>query len=63
MERLEQASHKLSSKLYEQTQPGGPQGGPQAGADQPGAESTPAGGSEADDVVDAEFEVQDEKKD
>ncbi len=68
MELLNQASHKLSAKLYEQTQaPPGPQPEPEAAA---AGESAGESGEEsagttaaADDVVDAEFEVQDEKKD
>jgi molecular chaperone DnaK len=54
MDRLNEATHKLSAKIYEQAAGAGaqPQAGPQAG---PGAGSSP------DDVVDAEFEVKDEK--
>jgi molecular chaperone DnaK len=60
MERLNQATHKLSSKLYE-----GAAGAAHAGAAAgggPGPEATGPGPG-ADDVVDAEFEVKDEKKD
>ena len=60
---LEQATHKLSEKLYAQAGPGtgaagaGP-GGPSAG---PGPQGGPAGNNGGDDVVDAEFEVKDDK--
>ncbi len=57
MDRLTEATHKLSAKLYEQT------------ASEPSSRSDPSyeepshmGGTPQDDVVDAEFEVKDEKK-
>jgi molecular chaperone DnaK len=59
IERLNEASHKLSAKMYSQT--GGASAGRTAGAAEAAGGRSP-GGSQ-DDVVDAEFEVNDEKKD
>ena len=56
VDRLTKASHEMSSRMYEQAKAGQP--GPQAA---PGA-APDAGGAPADDVVDAEFEVKDDKK-
>ena len=61
MDRLNEATHKLSSKLYEHAAGQQAAGAGQAGPQQetgPG----PGTGSSADDVVDAEFEVKDEKR-
>jgi molecular chaperone DnaK len=56
MKELEKASYELGKAVYES---GGKQaGGPSAAA---GAEPKPTGGGK-DDVIDAEFEVKDEKK-
>jgi len=59
IDRLNEANHRLSSKIYEQAagrqQAASAQPGPQ-----PGAGAAP--GAASDDVVDAEFEVKDEKK-
>ena len=57
IERLSQASHKLSAHLYEQAQGAA---GPEAGAAQ--AEPEPGAGTpQGEDVVDAEFEVKDDE--
>jgi molecular chaperone DnaK len=59
MEDLNKASHKISEMLYKNAsaQPGAEQ--PQAGA----AEQPSAGAANKDeDIVDAEFEVEDDKK-
>ena len=59
IERLTEVSHRLSAKIY----------GQGAGPGQPGPQAASAGGTTAggdashDDVVDAEFEVNDDKKD
>ena len=67
MEALNQASHKISEMLYKQAQEGmggaeqaqaGAAGGPEAAA---GA-TAEAGGEEDEDIVDADFEVEDENK-
>ncbi|OPZ08756.1 MAG: Chaperone protein DnaK [candidate division BRC1 bacterium ADurb.BinA292] len=63
-ERLNEATHRLSAKLYEQAQAGQAAAGAQQAAGgfagEPSAESEASGN---EDVVDAEFEVKDEKKD
>ena len=55
-ERLQNVSHKIASAMYQQA--GGPEGGPQPGAEgagpQPGAEGQTADKKD-DDVVDADF--------
>ena len=63
MDRLNEATHKLSAKLYEQASA-------DAGAQTAGGEQGPMGGAapgpepqeSTDDVVDAEFEVKDDDK-
>jgi molecular chaperone DnaK len=55
LDRLNEVTHKMTSGMYGQPGAGAAPGGQQA----PGA----ASGGPADDVVDAEFEVNDEKKD
>ncbi|MCL5271580.1 MAG: molecular chaperone DnaK [bacterium] len=61
MDRLNQATHKLSTKLYEGVA-GATHAG--AGAAHDGGASQPGGEPQgSEDVVDAEFEVKDEKKD
>ena len=52
MDRLTEVTHKFSSKLYEQA----------AAGQSASAHAGPTGGAPQDDVVDAEFEVKDEKK-
>jgi len=66
MESLNKASHKISEVLYKQASatatPGGPgagEGPSHGGAGATGAQAAPAGD---DDIVDAEFEVEDDKK-
>ncbi len=61
-ESLQKASHELSSKLYEQASAANAHSQAAAGpsTDQPGTEQD---GESTDDVVDAEFEVNEEKKD
>jgi molecular chaperone DnaK len=62
MDRVQQVSHELSSKLYEQASAGSSQA--QAGnASSAQPEPEESGPDSADDVVDAEFEVNEEKKD
>ncbi len=56
-EELTQASHKLAEAMYQQAsqqQTGGP--GPDPSAQAQGTDNTSAGGTQDDDVVDAEFE-------
>ena len=60
VERLNQAMHKFSTKLYEQAS-SARQAGAQGAEPGPGAGEGTSGAAE--DVVDAEFEVKDEKKD
>ena len=57
IDRLNEATHRLSAKLYEQS------AGRQTASAQTGPTPPPGGGAApSDDVVDAEFEVKDEKK-
>jgi molecular chaperone DnaK len=58
---LEQATHALSQKLYSQAGGPGAEAGAGAGAAGAGAQAG-AAGNNADDVVDAEFEVKDDNK-
>ncbi|HBF32934.1 TPA: molecular chaperone DnaK, partial [Candidatus Sumerlaeota bacterium] len=60
-EDLNKASHKISEMLYKNAsaQPGGAEGQPEAAA---GAEQPSAGAAKDEEIVDAEFEVEDDKK-
>jgi molecular chaperone DnaK len=69
-EELTKASHKLAEEVYKQTagkqagagpQPGGPADGPGAGP-QPGGSGGNGGRRKDDDVIDAEFREEKEKK-
>ena len=61
MEELTKASHKLAQEVYKASaQQGGPSGGPQAAGPTPGPESA-SGETKQDDVVDADFKVEDDK--
>lgn len=62
-QELEQASHKLSEMLYQQAQAQqGAQAGPEAGPEQPaGAGAAQQQPQEEEEIVDAEFEVEDNK--
>jgi molecular chaperone DnaK len=65
MESLNKASHKISEVLYKQASASATPGGP--GADEAPGHGGAAGGPQAapggdDDIVDAEFEVEDDKK-
>jgi molecular chaperone DnaK len=57
VEELTQASHKLAEEMYKSTA-----GAAQAGAQPGGEQAAPGGEAEKDDVVEAEFEETDEKK-
>jgi molecular chaperone DnaK len=58
IERLNEVTHKLTTKIYGQAGPAG------AGATDAGPQASPGAGATGspDDVVDAEFEVNDDKK-
>ena len=58
MEALQQASHKLAEEVYKKAQAEKPE----AGSQKPEDAEAPAGKSNDDKVVDAEFKVQDDKK-
>ncbi len=58
MDRVNEASHKLSAKMYGQAGGARSGAGPEAGPE-PGTAGATAGAGAADDVVDAEFEVKD----
>jgi len=61
MEELNKASHKISEILYKHAQASGAAAGPEAQAGPgPQPQAKPAG--EEENIVDAEFEVEDEKK-
>jgi molecular chaperone DnaK len=68
MEELTRASHKLAEEVYKQAQSkGGAGGGPTGSGGQAGPEQEPAGGDGGrkrsdDDVIDAEFREEKEKK-
>lgn len=67
MKELETASMELGKAVYEASAQagaaGGPGGGPQqAAAGGGGAQAGGSNGSKNDDVIDAEFEVKDDKK-
>jgi hypothetical protein len=61
MDDLSQASHRLSEKVYQQATQA--QGAARGGGETPPGGAESADGTEAspDDVVDAEFEVEEEK--
>lgn len=60
-EALEQASHELSKVLYQQAAQAQQQAQGASGAEQPDAGSADASQKAAEDIVDAEFEVEDNK--
>ncbi len=65
MEDLNKASHKISEILYKQAQEGmgdQAQAGADAGAAGPEADATAEAAGEDEEIVDAEFEVEDENK-
>lgn len=71
MEDLQQASYKLAEEIYKaSSQKGQPGAGPQAGPEQPQGDTGPQGGEGGgptsggkDDIIDAEYKVDDEDKD
>ncbi|MBL7158619.1 MAG: molecular chaperone DnaK [Candidatus Omnitrophica bacterium] len=64
MEELQKASYKLAEEIYKETQKkAGPQQGPQSGAQKPEDRGQKTDKKKKDDVVDAEYKVEDEDKD
>ena len=61
-EKLSTAFYEISSKIYQQQNPGGqgPEAGPNPGADAGG--QTDTGGQEQEDVYDADYKVVDEEE-
>jgi len=59
-EELQQASYKLSEEIYKQSQ-AQQQAGPQQGQEQPGGEAPGGEKKSEEDVVDADFKVDEEK--
>ncbi|CAN5731222.1 molecular chaperone DnaK [soil metagenome] len=62
LKELETASHELGKAVYEATANAAPTGGAGAGGGETAGATAGAGASKKDDVIDAEFEVKDEKK-
>ncbi len=60
VEELTQASHKLAEEIYKTNAAGAEQAGAQPGG---GQTASSEGGAEKEDVVEAEFEETEEKKD
>ena len=61
MEDLQKASHKLSEEVYKDAQSKAQAGGDQAGPQQQAGGAEGEGGKKEEDVVDADFKVDDEK--
>ncbi|MDP2905931.1 MAG: Hsp70 family protein, partial [Candidatus Omnitrophota bacterium] len=63
MEDLTRASHKLAEEIYKQANAAKQQQGqPQQGQDSAGAQEAPQQETKKDDVIDAEFKEEDDKK-